>query len=122
MKVIHSKDVESVEVKAGTGTVRQVLISEKEGPNFAMRKFIMQKGGGMPRHTNSVEHEQYVLNGKARIGIADNTYEVSAGDVVYIPANVPHWYTNIGEDNFEFLCLIPNQPDVITVLPDDSAC
>ncbi len=122
MKVIHSKDVESVEVKAGTGTVRQVLISEKEGPNFAMRKFIMQKGGGMPRHTNSVEHEQYVLKGKARIGIADNTYEVSAGDVVYIPANVPHWYTNIGEDNFEFLCLIPNQPDVITVLPDDSAC
>ncbi len=122
MKVIHSKDVESDEVKAGTGTVRQVLISEKEGPNFAMRKFIMQKGGGMPRHTNSVEHEQYVLNGKARIGIADNTYEVSAGDVVYIPANVPHWYTNIGEDNFEFLCLIPNQPDVITVLPDDSAC
>lgn len=122
MKVIHSKDVESIEVKAGTGTVRQVLISDKEGPNFAMRKFIMQKGGGMPRHTNTVEHEQYVLKGKARIGIADKTFEVSAGDAVYIPANVPHWYTNIGEENFEFLCLIPNQPDLITVLPGDAAC
>ena len=122
MKVIHSKDIPAAEVKAGTATTRQVLISDTEGPNFAMRKFIMQTGGGMPRHTNSVEHEQYVLRGKARIGIAEQEFEVSEGDVVLIPANVPHWYTNIGEGTFEFLCLIPNQDDVITVLPKEEGC
>lgn len=122
MKVIHSKDVEGVDVKGGKNTTRQVLISDAEGPNFAMRKFIMQAGGGMPRHTNSVEHEQYVLKGKASIGIGDKTFEVSEGDVVFIPADVPHWYTNIGEGNFEFLCLIPNKEDVVKIVPDDNGC
>lgn len=122
MKVIHSKDVSAAEVKAGKNTTRQVLISDQEGPNFAMRKFIMEKGGGMPNHTNTVEHEQYVLQGKASIGIGDQTFEVSKGDVVFIPANVPHWYTNIGDEPFEFLCLIPNQEDIITVVKDNNEC
>lgn len=122
MKVIHSKDVVEAEVKGGTATTRQVLISASEGPNFAMRKFIMQQGGGMPLHTNTVEHEQYVLKGKARVGIAGNEYEVNEGDVVLIPANVPHFYTNIGKGTFEFLCLIPNKEDVITIVSPDGDC
>lgn len=122
MKVIHSKDIDSIEVKGGKDTTRQVLISDTEGPNFAMRKFIMAAGGGMPKHTNSVEHEQYVLKGKASIGIGDKTFQVSEGDVVFIPAEVPHWYTNIGEGNFEFLCLIPNKEDIVKIVPDNSEC
>ena len=122
MKLIHSKDVPEAEVKGGTSTTRQVLISATEGPNFAMRKFIMQEGGGMPLHSNTVEHEQYVLRGKARVGIDGKEYIVSEGDVVLIPANVPHFYTNIGEGTFEFLCLIPNQEDVITILQQDANC
>ena len=35
-------------VSAGTGTTLQVLIGPDEGPNFAMRRFIMEPGGGMP--------------------------------------------------------------------------
>ncbi len=65
MPVKHSTDVEAKNVSAGKDTTIQVLISSQEGPNFALRKFSMQKGGGMPRHTNTVEHEQYVLRGEA---------------------------------------------------------
>ncbi len=61
MPIKHSTDVEAKNVAAGKDTTIQVLISSQEGPNFALRKFSMQKGGGMPRHTNTVEHEQYVL-------------------------------------------------------------
>lgn len=93
-----------------------MLIGEETGPNFQMRRFIMQPGGGMPRHTNSVEHEQYVLRGCASVGIGEETYEVSAGDVVFIPAGVPHWYRARGEEPFEFLCMVPNLPDRIEVL------
>ena len=103
-------------VNAGKGVSRQVLISPEEGPNFAMRRFMMEPGGGMPNHTNSVEHEQFVLRGHAQIGIGDEIIEVSATDVVFIPAGVPHWYKNTGDEPFEFLCLVPNQPDTITVL------
>ena len=48
MTVKHSKDVEAKNVTAGKDTTIQVLISAQEGPNFALRKFSMQKGGGMP--------------------------------------------------------------------------
>ena len=106
-------------VGAGTGTVRQILIGPDEAPHFALRRFIMQPGGGMPRHTNTVEHEQFVLRGRARIGIGDDEVEVTAGDVVYIPAGVPHWYEAGGEEPFEFLCVVPNAPDEITMLESD---
>jgi quercetin dioxygenase-like cupin family protein len=81
-----------------------------------MRRFIMQPGGGMPAHTNTVEHEQYVIRGRARIGIGADVLEVSQDDVVFIPAGVPHWYEALGSEPFEFLCVVPNQPDKITVL------
>jgi quercetin dioxygenase-like cupin family protein len=99
-----------------------VLIGAEQAPNFALRRFTMQPGGGMPRHTNAVEHEQYVLRGRARIGIGEEVYEVAADDVVYIPAGVPHWYEAQGEEPFEFLCVVPNQPDRLTVLEERPDC
>jgi len=112
MSIKHSDEVVRERVGAGKGTERQVLIGAGEGPNFAMRRFIMQPGGGMPRHKNTVEHEQYVLRGRARIGIGEETHEVRAGDVVYIPAGTPHWYEVLSTDEpFEFLCMIPNAPE-----------
>jgi quercetin dioxygenase-like cupin family protein len=118
MRVRKAEGVPAEPVGAGRGTVRQVLIGPDEGPNFAMRRFIMEPGGGMPRHTNTVEHEQYVLRGRARIGIGEETFEVAPGDVVFIPAGVPHWYESTGEEPFEFLCMVPNAPDEIEILED----
>jgi len=118
MTVKHSADVPAQPVKAGDFTSIQVLL---QGPNFAMRRFVMEPGGGMPNHTNTVEHEQYVLRGHARIGIGGEEFDVQAGDVVLIPEEVPHWYQNVGEENFEFLCLIPNKEDKITLL-DKAEC
>ena len=111
MTIRHAADVPAEAVAAGTGTTRQVLIGPDLGPNFALRRFIMEPGGGIPAHTNTVEHEQYVLCGRARLGIADRVEEVAAGDVVFIPAGTPHWYEVLGEERFEFLCIVPNQPD-----------
>jgi len=121
MSVKHTSDVEAKNVAAGKDTTIQVLISSQEGPNFALRKFSMQKGGGMPLHTNTVEHEQYVLRGQAKIGIGGETYEVKQGDVVFIPAGVVHFYENTGEEPFEFLCIIPNKEDRIVIV-DEAGC
>ena len=114
--VRHSADVELQPVPAGRATETQVLIGPGDGaPNFAMRRFIMGAGGGMPRHTNTVEHEQYVLRGRARLTIGDAVHEVQAGNVLYIPAGVPHDYTVL-EAPFEFLCMVPNAEDKIEIL------
>lgn len=103
-------------VQAGSGTSMQVLIGSGDAPNFAMRRFIMEPGGGIPNHTNCVEHEQFVLSGKAKIGIGEVVYEVKSGDVVFIPKGVPHWYKTEGDGPFEFLCVVPNIPDHIEIL------
>jgi quercetin dioxygenase-like cupin family protein len=121
MTVKHASDVQAKDVAAGKDTTIQVLISSAEGPNFALRRFIMQKGGGMPRHTNTVEHEQYVLAGQATITIGDATHHVKAGDVVFIPEGIVHSYQNIGQEPFQFLCIIPNKEDKITVV-DSATC
>jgi len=118
--VKHSNAVSAEAVGAGTGTQRQVLISAEEAPHFALRRFIMEPGGGMPRHTNSVEHEQYVLKGKARVGIGEKTFDVVAGDAVFIPEGVPHWYEADEAEGFEFLCIVPNKEDVIQLCEEPS--
>ncbi len=103
-------------VKAGVATEMQVLVGPDQGaPNFVLRRFIMGKGGGMPRHTNLVEHEQYVLRGRARITIGDTVHEVGPDHTLYIPAGVPHSY-EVVEGPFEFLCVVPNSADKVTVL------
>lgn len=112
--------VERRPVAAGTATQTQVLLGADDGaPHFVMRRFTMGAGGGMPRHTNAVEHEQYVLRGRARIGIGDQVHEVGPDDVLFIPAGTPHFYEVI-EAPFEFLCMVPNTPDRIEIL--DGSC
>jgi quercetin dioxygenase-like cupin family protein len=111
-----SSSIPAEVVSAGTGTRRQVLIGPAEGPNFALRKFVMEPGGGMPLHTNTVEHEQYVLRGRARVVIGEDVLEVHKDDVVFIPGGVPHSYEALGDEPFEFLCAVPNLPDQTTIL------
>lgn len=117
MSVRNVDDVPTEGVRAGV--TRQVLIGPDEAPNFALRRFVIQPGGGMPKHTNTVEHEQYVLRGRARIGIGDEVITVREDDVVYIPAGVPHFYQVEGAEPFEFLCVVPNSADKIEILEDE---
>lgn len=109
---IESKKVESIEVTAGEKTSMQVLISSQVAPNFAMRKFTMKAGGSMPLHTNTVEHEQYVLSGSAEVVLGDEKFVAKKDDVIYVPANISHSY-KASDDGYEFLCLVPNKDDEI---------
>src|SRR5690606_1720221 len=106
-------------VAAGRGTEMQVLVGPDQGaPTFVLRRIRMEKGGGIPAHTNDVEHEQYVLRGRARITIGDAVHEVGPDDTLYIPAGTPHAYDVI-EGPFEFICVVPNAPDRIHLLEDN---
>ena len=106
---------EPIAIAAGQGTSMQVLVSSDEAPNFALRKFTMEPNGGMPLHTNVVEHEQYIVHGSATVVIGAETFEVSTGDAVYIPGMVPHSYT-AGADGFDFICVVPNKEDKIELV------
>ena len=120
--VKKSADVDADTLNGARATRIQVLVGPDDGaPNFVMRRILMDEvGSGMPAHTNAVEHEQYVLRGRARVGIGGEEFEVGADDTVYIPAGAPHWY-DVVEAPFEFLCVVPNTPDEVRLVEGDDA-
>ncbi|MDY0237812.1 MAG: cupin domain-containing protein [Campylobacterales bacterium] len=116
MALINSSNLPFTKLEAGSGASMQMLISNEVAPNFAMRKFTIEAGGFMPNHTNSVEHEQYVLSGRARVGLGEKVVEAKAGDALYIAPGLNHWYEVLGDEPYVFLCLVPNKPDEIKIL------
>lgn len=116
--MIHRKlnTIESMPQKAGKGVSMQMLLSLQEVPNFAMRCFTIDAGGFMPHHTNTVEHEQFVISGRAKVRVGDDTFEAGEGDILFIPADVAHSYETLGDEAYVFLCLIPKGEDCITIM------
>ena len=45
-------------------------------------------------------------------------FETLQINVVYIPGGVPHSYEALGDEAFEFLCVVPNLPDQTRILGD----
>lgn len=107
-------EYESGEVQ---GLAKATLVGEAEGaPNFAMRRFTLDPGTTVPRHSNDVEHVQYVLTGEFVVGIAGTEYTVSAGDSLLVPAGEIHWYRNEREALGAFLCVVPHGDDEIQLV------
>jgi quercetin dioxygenase-like cupin family protein len=116
--VVQRGDAVAAEpVDAAEGLSKAVLLDESDGaPNFAMRRFELAPGAEVPRHTNAVEHEQYVLAGEYVVGIGDEEHVVSPGDALLIPAGVEHWYRNAGDEPGAFICVVPNGDDAIELV------
>ncbi|MFC7187911.1 cupin domain-containing protein [Halorubrum yunnanense] len=104
-------------VDAADGLRKGVLLDESDGaPHFAMRRFELAPGAAVPRHTNAVEHEQYVLAGEYVVGIGDEEHIVSPGDALLVPAGAEHWYRNEGDEPGAFICAVPNGDDEIELV------
>ncbi|MEE2658714.1 MAG: cupin domain-containing protein [Candidatus Latescibacterota bacterium] len=116
MMVRTAEELVNEEVAGGARAMRQVLLGPQDSPNFAIRRFAMKPGGGMPLHTNTVEHGQYVLRGRASVRIGEEEVEVAEGDSVFIPPDVPHSYRVEGDETFEFICVVPNAEDQAEIL------
>ena len=128
----RGSEVEYETVDAADGLRKGVLVGAEHGaPNLAIRRFVLEPGGEVPKHTNEIEHEQYVLDGEYVVGVdeapdssrangdaasEDEEYVVTAGDSLYIPAGAVHWYRNEGDDPGAFICAVPTGDDEIRLL------
>ena len=108
------EDITYETVDAASGLQKGILLNDEHGaPNVALRRFTLAPGGEVPKHTNDIEHEQYVLAGEYVVGIDDEEHTVSAGDAIHIPAGVVHWYRNEGKEEGAFICAVPTGDDEI---------
>jgi quercetin dioxygenase-like cupin family protein len=113
----RNDEVDYDAVAAAEGLQKGVLIDAGDGaPHFAIRRFTLAPGAEVPRHKNTVEHEQYVLKGEYVVGIGEEEHVVSAGDSLLIPAGTVHWYRNESDTEGAFLCAVPNGDDAIELV------
>jgi quercetin dioxygenase-like cupin family protein len=118
--VRRAGEVTYEDVDAAAGMKKGVLVSDADGaPHFAIRRFTLEPGAAVPKHTNEVEHEQHVLAGEYTVGLGDEEVTVRAGDSLFIPAGTVHWYRNDGDEEGAFLCAVPNGDDAIDVVDED---
>ena len=115
--IVRHEAVRAEPVDAADGLRKAVLLDESDGaPTFAIRRFELDPDSTVPRHTNAIEHEQYVLEGEYVVGIGEDEHVVAAGDALLIPAGVEHWYRNEGSEPGAFLCAVPNGDDDIDLV------
>ncbi len=104
------------------GASMQVLLGPMEGtPNFITRRFTLAPGGRIPAHRHdTIEHEQVVLEGEMVMGLDEREVTARAGDCLFIPAGVAHWYENRNEVPVRFLCIVPRTDDYQTEWLEDA--
>ena len=120
MSVKPAGKVRPQKVERAVKTEIEWLVDRHDGaPNFEMRRFKIKPGGSIPKHYHpDIEHEQYVLKGKYRIGIGNRVRVVKAGDSIYIPQGTSHWYENSGRVTAEFLCIVPKKEKYESIYPE----
>ena len=121
MVVKPAGTVKPQKVDRAVKTEIEWLVARHDGaPNIEMRRFVIKPGGSIPRHYHpGIEHEQYVLKGRYKVGIGSKVHEVKAGDSIYIPKGTLHWYQNTGRGNAEFLCIVPKTEKYDSVYADE---
>lgn len=112
MIVGHKKDVKKLVVthpEAKDATM-QVVISPAEGwEGHVMRIFEVAPGGYTPRHQHPWPHINYIIRGNATLFLKGEENHISAGSYAYVPAGELHQFKNIGEEPFEFICIVPEE-------------
>jgi quercetin dioxygenase-like cupin family protein len=67
--------------------VSKTIIGKKTG---TVTLFAFDKGQGLSEHTTPFEAIVYLGDGEAEITVADKTYAVKEGEMIILPANIPH--------------------------------
>lgn len=70
---------------------------EQHGAPISAYVVKAQPGQGPPLHTHPYVETIFMIEGKARLTIGDETREVEAGAVAVVPANTPHRFVNSGD-------------------------
>ena len=92
------------------GEVVYELIGEKAGDisGHSVAQIVLPPGKAAQKHYHPVAEESYyILAGRGRVTIDNETREVTAGDTIYIPANAVHEIENhtSGHENLIFLAV-----------------
>jgi quercetin dioxygenase-like cupin family protein len=78
----------------GNGVLLKVLGS---GKNINVRHWDMADKSRVTTHSHPEEQFGYVIKGGFNMRIGDETADLGPGDCYFIPSNVPHEFTALGQ-------------------------
>lgn len=114
MKINNNDSIPAtpVEVEGAKDVKMKILIGPADGSeNIIMRHFIIAPGGNTPHHRHNYEHVVRILRNRGLAVDSDGSeYEVHEGQSLFVSPDDMHQFRNPFEEDFEFLCIIPN-PD-----------
>ena len=72
---------------AADSVVSKTVVQKETG---TLTLFSFDKGQGLSEHTAPFDAVVYILDGKARITVGGTAHSLQAGEMLIMPANVPH--------------------------------
>ncbi len=103
-------NMKPIEVKGGEHVSKAVVIGREEGwPDHTVRVFRLAPGGFTPRHSHDWEHVNYIIKGTGELRLGEKVQKVHEHDFAFVPANTEHQFRNAGDEDFEFICIVPNR-------------
>jgi quercetin dioxygenase-like cupin family protein len=112
MPVVREQDIKlrDVSMEGVVGTSKADVIGSPQGwENHTLRVFRIGPGGNTPLHQHDWEHVNYIMQGKGTLTIGEQVNEVSHGDFALVPSNTMHQFRNPYDEDFEFICIVPNR-------------
>ena len=85
---------------------RKVMSSDQQ----TLIQAYLKRGAQIPMHTHRNEQMVYVLQGSLRCVIGTRDVTVHEGEVLHVPAGVPH-QAEAAEDTFELAMFTPGRKD-----------
>jgi quercetin dioxygenase-like cupin family protein len=82
------------------------------GENATVSQLLMKKGAVVPRHSHLNEQYSWIISGALKFVFDDREILVGAGEILLIPANVPHSAVAL-EDTVDVDFFAPRREDWI---------
>ena len=82
---------------------------------------VLPAGGTDPQSPHTEDEVYYVIGGKAKITVAEESQEVQAGSIVYVEKNVAHHFHSIEEELTLLVFFAPAEYSNKSLIRDDDS-
>ena len=87
MSTLEKSSWKTIEVEKLNDLLSRQMIS---GENATISQLLMKRGATVPRHSHMNEQYSWIISGVLKFVFDDREILVSAGEILLIPAQVPH--------------------------------
>ena len=106
---MHKTSLAQIEPEKMTDLIARQMVN---GENATVARLLLARGAVVPRHSHVSEQYSLILSGNLKFVFDDREVEVKAGEVLYIPASVPHSAVAM-EDTVDLDFFAPRREDWI---------